>query len=358
MTAAGTATGIAEAVRDAHKHIDAGELPQALSVLRPALATVRLDPERPDPDIADAARLYAAVQTSLHESYSALLFSGYAQRAAQLLDKPTSLRALQAGLVHAFVLRATGQLDGAVALQRDVVTRLVERFGPGGRPALAGWADLAVTLHAAGLCEEATKLLHRTYVSHRETFGTEDPQGIKILTRLGVMIRDCGGFERAHQCFDEAKALCARHLTPTDPLTRKVTATARANSDPHHTCGEPASAQPGLDVADLFVSAFDLEVRDLVVSALDLKADDPLVSAVELVASGAPVSLVTDPDLSTRDAGLWFPSVLGHIGGQLTVEGGSSHPFTIDATVSNRVGLAYVQIRIYRPGADPDELPA
>ena len=68
--------------------------------------------------------------------------------------------------------------------------------------------------------------------------------------------------------------------------------------------------------------------------------------------------MVADPNLSTRDASLWFPTVLGHIGGQLTIEGGESHPFTIDATVSNTVGLAYVQIRIFAPGTDPKDLPA
>jgi hypothetical protein len=215
---------------------------------------------------------------------------------------------------------------------------------------------MAAALHAAGVCEEAGKTLHRTYVAHREAFGAGDPQGIRMLARLGVMARDCGGFELAHQYFDEAKALCAEHFAYTDPLSRHVTAAARAPSDPGHTCGEQASSQHGLDARDLFVSAFDVEVRDLVVSALDLDATDPLVSAVELVTSGAPVSLVPDPGLSD-EANLLFSSVLGHIGGHLTIDGSGSYPFTIDATVSNRAGLAYVQIRIYAPGADPKELP-
>jgi hypothetical protein len=68
------------------------------------------------------------------------------------------------------------------------------------------------------------------------------------------------------------------------------------------------------------------------------------------------VSLVADPSLSD-EANLLFSSALGHIGGHLTVDGSGSFPFTIDATVSNREGLAYVQIRIFAPGADPKELP-
>lgn len=131
----GVVVGVADAVREAQAHFDASDLPAALAALRAALATVTLDAESPDPDIADAARLYAGVLTSLGESYSALPYSTYAHHAAQALDKPTSTRALQADLIHAFVLRATGQMTGAVALYRDVVRRLATRFGPAGRPA-------------------------------------------------------------------------------------------------------------------------------------------------------------------------------------------------------------------------------
>ena len=347
---------VGDAVWQAQACIENDDLPGALMALREALGTVTLDPECPVPDVADAARLYAGILISLGESYSALLYSTYAHRATQRLDKPTALRALQADLIHAFVLRATARLDESVALYRDVVARLSDRFGPAGRPALAARADMAVALHAAGLCQEAGKALHRTYVSHREAFGAADGQGIRMLSRLGVMARDCGGFELAHQYFDEAKTLCTQHHTYTDPLSREVTAAARAPSDPAHTCGEQATTQQGIDARDLFVAAFDTQIRDLVVSALDLDATDPLINAVELVTSGAPVSVVTEPGLSD-DTNLLFSSALGHIGGHLTVEGSGSYPFTVDTTITNRAGLAYVQIRIYPPGTNPNELP-
>src|SRR5262249_42964481 len=154
------AVNVADAVWEAQALIEAGDLPSALVTLRAALATVTLDPDSPDPHLADAARLYAGVLTSLGESYSALLYSTYAHRATQVLDKPTALRSLQADLIHAFVLRATARMTESVPLYRDVVQRLAERFGPAGRPTLAGRADLAAALHAAGLCEEARTLLH------------------------------------------------------------------------------------------------------------------------------------------------------------------------------------------------------
>ncbi|HKD99280.1 MAG TPA: hypothetical protein VKB69_17010, partial [Micromonosporaceae bacterium] len=311
---------VAEAVWEAQSHIEADRLPAAMMALRGALGTVTLDPGCPAPDVADAARLYAGVLITLGESYSALLYSTYAHEATRLLDKPTSLRALQADLIHAFVLRATARLGESVTLYRDAVERLSQRFGPTGRPALAARADLAVALHAAGMCQEAGKTLHRTYVSHREAFGEGDAQGIRMLTRLGVMARDCGGFELAHQYFDEAKALCAEHFSYTDPLSRHVTGATRAGSDAGHTCGHPATSQQGIDARDLFVSAFDAEVRDLVVTALDLDATDPLVSAVELVTSGAPVSLVTDASLVDH-TNLLFSGTAGHIAGQLTIDG-------------------------------------
>src|ERR1051326_7981333 len=189
------------------------------------------------------------------------------------------MRALQADLVHAFVLRATSQICDAVELYRQLAVRLADRFGPEGRATLAGQADLAVALHAAGCCAEAVKVLHRAYAVHREAFGAEDPQGIQMLTKLGVMNLDCGEFERAHQYFDLAKGLCAQPLAPHDPLVRQVIAAARASGDTVHTCGQPARSQPGLDVRDLFMSSVDLDVRDVVGSAPDLDAPHPLATA-------------------------------------------------------------------------------
>src|SRR5262245_1631686 len=107
---------VADAVWEAQAHIEADNLPAALVPLREALATVTLDPACPVPDIADAARLYAGVLISLGESYTALLYSTYAHKATQALDKPTSLRALQTDLIHAFVLRATARLTESVTL--------------------------------------------------------------------------------------------------------------------------------------------------------------------------------------------------------------------------------------------------
>jgi hypothetical protein len=347
------AVGVAGAVREAQAHIDAGDLPAALLALRPALAMVTLNVDSPDPDVADAARLYAGVLTSLGESYSALPYSTYAHRAAQALDDPTASHSLQADLIHAFVLRATAQMSDAVALYRDVAHRLATRFGPAGRPAIAGRADLAVALHAAGGCEEARKMLHATCLAHREAFGSADPQGIRMLSRLGVITRDCGGFEQAHQYFDAAKALCAEHLPAADPLVRRVTAAARASSDPGHMCGEPATSQHGLDVRDLFVSALDLDVRDLVVRALDLDVCDPFVSAFEMLTSGATVSITSD---LAREANVWVSGVIGRIAGHFTIDGGGSYPFTIDAPEGPRNGLPdHVQIRIFAPGADPNK---
>src|ERR1051326_8104747 len=164
----GVVIGVPGAVRVAQSYIDAGDLAEALVALRTALLGVTLEPREPDPDLADAARLYAGVLASLGEPHSATPFSAYAHQAAKVMDEPTSSRALQADLIHSFVLRVTGQMAEAVALYRDVVQRLGLRFGPEGRPALASQADLAVALHAAGECTEARQTLHRTYFTRSE----------------------------------------------------------------------------------------------------------------------------------------------------------------------------------------------
>src|SRR5215467_4756382 len=162
------AVDVAGAVREAEGYIDSGDLPEALLVLRPVLSAVTLDPQAPDADVADAARLAAGVLTSLGEWYSALPYSTYAHQATAALEKPTAMRALQADLIHAFVLRATTQICDAVDLYRQLAARLADRFGPAGRATLAGQADLAVALHAAGCCAEAGKVLHRAHFAHRE----------------------------------------------------------------------------------------------------------------------------------------------------------------------------------------------
>src|SRR5262249_39859841 len=143
----------------------------------------------------------------------------------------------------------------------------------------------------------------------------------------------------------------------TDPLARQVTAAARASSNADHVCEHPAENQAGLHVRDLFVSAVDLDVRDLVASALDVDAADPFLSAPEVITSGPPASLGAAP-AGAQDASLFPSSGLGHIGGHHNIQGRGSYPFTIAATVGPRLGLSYVQIRIFAPGADPRELPA
>lgn len=347
---------VAGAVREARARIDAGDLPAALLALRPILATVTLRAEAPDPDVAEAARLYAGVLTSLGESYSALPYSTYAHRAARAIDDPTTPLSLMADLIHAFVLRATAQMTEAVALYRDVVQRLATRCGPAARPTLAGQADLAITLHAAGICEEARKTLHRTYLAHREAFGPADSQGIQMLARLGALTLDCGDFEQAHQYFDQAKAACSEHLPAADPLARQVTSAARAGTNPSHVCGNAATSQHGLDVRDLFASALAMDARDLVVSTPDVNECDPFVSAFEMLMKGTTVSITSH---LAHTSNPWVSGVVGQIAGNITINGGGNYPFTIDAPEGPRDGVPdHVQIRIFAPGAGPDDPPA
>ncbi|HEY1486580.1 MAG TPA: tetratricopeptide repeat protein [Micromonosporaceae bacterium] len=345
-----------DAVREARVQIDAGDLPAVLLKLRPILtsATLSLDDPDPDPDLAEAARLYAGVLTSLGESYSALPYSTYAHKAARALNDPSSPAALLADLVHAFVLRATMGMTEAVTLYRDVVARLATRCGPASRPALAAQADMAVTLHAAGECEEARTTLQSTCVAHKAAFGPADPQGIQMLARLGSLTLDCGEFEQAHQHFDEAKALCSKHLPAADPLIRNVTSAARAGTNPGHVCGKTATSQHGLQVSDLFVSALELKANDLVASTPEPEPEecDPFVSAFEALISGTTVSITSH--LAPKND-RWSSGVIGQIVGSINIKGGEDYPFTIDAPEGPRDGLPdHVQIRIFAPGNGPD----
>ena len=253
----GAAVDLGDAVPVADELIAAGDLPRALSVLRTVLAGVAPESLPPDPDLAEACRRYAAVLVCLGETYSAAPYAAYAYGALRTMPDRDATAALRAGVVYAFVLRSTGALAAAAVLYRDLSTAVRLRYGPYARVALASRADLAVTLHLAGECVPARQAMHGAYFTHRDAYGPGDPAGIRMLARFGTMTRDCGDFERAHQYFDTAKALCARHLPADDPLAREVTALARAGSDTGHACGRPA-AHPGADVGDLFLGVFGL----------------------------------------------------------------------------------------------------
>jgi hypothetical protein len=253
----GAAVDLGDAVPVADELIAAGDLPRALSVLRTALAGVAPDTAAADPDLAAACLRYAGVLACLGETHSAAPYAAYAYGALRVLPGQDGTAALRAGVVYAFVLRATGALAAATVLYQDLSAAVRLRFGPYARAALAARADLAVALHLAGECVAARQAMHGAYFTHRDAYGPGDEPGIRMLARLGAMTRDCGDFERAHQYFDTAKQLCAGHLPAEHPLAREVTALARAGSDTGHACGRPA-ARPGVDVADLFLGVFTL----------------------------------------------------------------------------------------------------
>jgi hypothetical protein len=89
------------------------------------------------------------------------------------------------------VLRATGDPAAAVAVGRDLARALIARFGATDRRTLAAHADLAVTLYAAGECLSARQILHRTGEVFRQTYGPDDPLGVRMSDRFAALTRAC-----------------------------------------------------------------------------------------------------------------------------------------------------------------------
>jgi hypothetical protein len=242
--------GLAVAFRDAMTAVDGGHATVAAATLAAALRDVVLDVSAPDPDVSDAARLYAALLAVLDDPGGALPYSSYAH-SVLVGASPTSARGLLAGVVHAYVLRVTDQVWPAAALWRDVVRRFVIAFGPDDRATLAGHADVAVALYEAGQCLTARQVLHQSCAAYRRGHPV-DAVAIRMMARLASMTRACGGEVAAQRYADDAERLHAEHV-PSDAALLDVVRDSRTVE--RHVCGQPSNPHHA-GVSDLFVDLF------------------------------------------------------------------------------------------------------
>jgi hypothetical protein len=235
---------IEQTAERAHQLVETGEVVAARAVLREALAAIEPDPTHASPSLTTAAMLYARVLVTLGEPGTARRWAAYAHTASRRLYGAGDERTLQAASVLAGVLYRAGAYSRSVHLYRELVNQL---SAVDGSQALAAQADLATVLHARGDCAEARRLLEQTWRAYRHCHGEDQPLGLKMLARLGVMERNCRLPEPARERFALAEALCRRHLPPGHRLTAQLGILSRTPPDRRHTCSEPLALEGGTD---------------------------------------------------------------------------------------------------------------
>jgi hypothetical protein len=233
----------------AHRLVEAGDLPGAQAVLRDALTGVSPEPAYATGGLASAAVLYARVLSALDDPGTARQWAAFAHTASRRLYGSGDERTLQAASILAAVLHRVGAYSRAAHLYRDLVTRLGTLDGVESPRALAARADLATVLHARGDCVTARAILDEAWATYRDRYGDSQPVGIKMLARLGGMERDCGLSAQAQQRFAWAEGLCRQNLPPGHRMIEQIESLARMPADPRHNCADPLPS--GVDDDDL-----------------------------------------------------------------------------------------------------------
>jgi hypothetical protein len=211
-----------------------------------------------DADVAEAASLYAGVLAACGCARDGLGYSTSAYETARRDAQPGSDQRLFAAATHAYLLRATGHPAAAVPVGRELARQLIARFGATDRRTLAAHGDLAVMLHAAGECLTGREILHRTGELVRDTYGPDDPLGVRMRDRLADLTRRC--------------------------RATVVGGTESADGVADHICGQ-SMVTASISIADLFGDLFAMDFLIDVANDDDEVVDPPETSTVDATGS-------------------------------------------------------------------------
>ena len=224
---------------DVRAHLDRGEYRQALATAYPTVVRVEQDPASASSEDWQLVTMYALATAYRGDPRRAVACATAAYRALCALHGPFDEAAMSAQRALAVAQQAAGDLLGAVRTV-EAVWALSERTrGPTAVLTLLAAADLAAAQHRAGRCDEAIRLMESTVDTYVGRYG-HDATGIRMLARLGAMIRDCGDFDRGHELLGRARRLAQGD----DGLVGAITALARADVDPDHHCTADTRARP------------------------------------------------------------------------------------------------------------------
>jgi ATPases involved in chromosome partitioning len=224
---------------DVRAHLDRGDHRQALAAAYPTVVRVEQDPASASSEDWQLVTMYALATAYRGDPRRAVACATAAYRALCALHGPFDEAAMSAQRALAVAQQAAGDLLGAVRTV-EAVWALSERTrGTTAAQTLLAAADLAAAQHRVGRCDEALRLMESTVDTYVTRYG-HDATGIRMLARLGAMIRDCGDFDRGHELLGQARRLAQGD----DGLMAAITALARANVDPDHHCTADARSRP------------------------------------------------------------------------------------------------------------------
>ncbi|WP_089153913.1 tetratricopeptide repeat protein [Micromonospora sp. NBS 11-29] len=232
-------SGFADLTLQAHQLVSEGDLTGAQRLLADALSDADPRPANASPELAEAAGLQARLLVALGEPHAARGWAAFAYAANTRLYGRSDEHTVTAAATLAAVLHRVGSDARAARLYSDVIIELTAQDGPESQRVLAAHADLATVEYARGQCDVARDRLADAWELHREVYGDDHPNGIKMLAKLGAMERDCGRYADAHEHLALAEDLCRQHLAVDDPLAVQVAGLARAAADPDHVCAAP-----------------------------------------------------------------------------------------------------------------------
>jgi hypothetical protein len=230
-------------------HLDRGDHRRALAAAYPTVVRVEQDPASASSEDWQLVTMYALATAYRGDPQRAVACATAAYRALSALHGPFDEAAMSAQRALAVAQQAAGDLLGAVRTV-EAVWALSERTrGPTAALTLLAAADLAAAQHRIGRCDEAIRLMESTVDTYVARYG-HDATGIRMLARLGAMIRDCGDFDRGHELLGQARRLAQGD----DGLVGAITALVRADVDPDHHCTADTralrSTGPSLAVPD------------------------------------------------------------------------------------------------------------
>ncbi|MBX6748668.1 MAG: ParA family protein [Micromonosporaceae bacterium] len=224
---------------DVRAHLDRGGHRQALAAAYPTVVRVEQDPASASSEDWQLVTMYALATAYRGDPRRAVACATSAYRALCALHGPFDEAAMSAQRALAVAQQAAGDLLGAVRTA-EAVWALSERTrGTTAVLTLLAAADLAAAQHRVGRCDEALRLMESTVDTYVTRYG-HDATGIRMLARLGAMIRDCGDFDRGHELLGQARRLAQGD----DGLMAAITALARADVDPDHHCTADARSWP------------------------------------------------------------------------------------------------------------------
>ncbi|MEN3309792.1 MAG: hypothetical protein V7603_5994 [Micromonosporaceae bacterium] len=173
-------------------------------------------------DGLSARRMLAEVLRELGETEEAYPLAVEAAHECRRRYGPAHPAAVRAGVVLGTVLHDRGVLAEAERQYQLVIDGGAKVDGPAGRALLLAMANLALLHRDRGDADVAVRDLTEAFRVHRATFGSGDPDTIRLAVELGRLHGERGETAQARRVLAAALVTARAALGPDHPLTALV----------------------------------------------------------------------------------------------------------------------------------------